>query len=145
MTVNEALARLDIAVQAVAVAAGIDTPPEAPAAGQCWIVGDAPVEAWTGCAGMLAGWTEDGWRFVSPPEGMIVRIEADGMAWRRSGGTWRAGDIIGERVMIGGVQVVGAQAGAITAPDGGTTIDVEARTAIGAVLDALRTHGLIAA
>jgi hypothetical protein len=144
MTVNEALAVLDITVQASAVASGIDTPPEAPTAGQCWIVGDAPEAAWSGSAAMLAGWTEDGWRFVAPVEGMIVWVEADGLAWRRVGGAWHAGDLAGEKVSIGGVQVVGPRLGAIGDPAGGDVSDAEARTAVAAILAALRSHGLIA-
>lgn len=144
MSVNEALALLDIAVQASAVAGGIDTPPEAPLAGQCWIVGDAPEAAWSGCAAMLAGWTGDGWRFVAPVDGMIIWIEADGLAWRRVDGAWHAGDLTGERVSIEGVQVIGPQLGAIGDPTGGDVVDAEARVAVAAILAALRSHGLIA-
>lgn len=143
MTVNEAMARIDIVLQASAVAGGVDIPPEAPSAGQCWIVGDAPEAAWSGCAGMLAGWTEDGWRVVAPVEGMIVWIEADGFAWRRIDGAWRAGDLTGERLSIEGVQVVGPRLAAIDDPAGGDVTDVEARTAVAAILAALRSHGLI--
>lgn len=45
---------------------------------------------------------------------------------------------------VDGVKVVGAQEGAITDPTGGSTIDSQARTAIGSILSALRAHGLIA-
>jgi hypothetical protein len=41
--------------------------------------------------------------------------------------------------------VVGPQAAAIADPDGGAVVDGEARTAIAAILAALRSHGLIAA
>lgn len=44
---------------------------------------------------------------------------------------------------VGGTKVVGAQAGAITGPTGGTTVDTQARTAISAILSALQGHGLI--
>jgi hypothetical protein len=144
MTVDEALIRLDMTVQASAAAAGVDTPPAAPVTGQCWIVGDAPLEAWSGQAGALAAWTDGGWRFVAPIEGMAVWIENDGIVWRRVGGSWRAGDIAGARVLIDGVQVVGAQTSAIAPPAGGAVVDAEARDTVAAILAALNHHGLIA-
>ena len=45
---------------------------------------------------------------------------------------------------INDTKVVGEQEGAITDPSGGSTIDSEARTALGSILTALRAHGLIA-
>jgi hypothetical protein len=45
---------------------------------------------------------------------------------------------------LGGLVVVGAWGAAIAAPAGGTTIDVEGRAAISAILAALRSHGMIA-
>lgn len=47
------------------------------------------------------------------------------------------------RSFLDGLKVVGSQGGAIAAPSGGTTIDLEARTAIGEILAAMREHGLI--
>jgi len=41
------------------------------------------------------------------------------------------------------VQVVGPQGSPVADPSGGSTVDSEARTAIGAILSALRAHGLI--
>lgn len=49
-----------------------------------------------------------------------------------------------ERVLIDEVQVVGARRGAISDPAGGAVVDSEGRTAIIAILSALRQHGLIA-
>jgi len=39
---------------------------------------------------------------------------------------------------------VGARAAAIDSPAGGTVVDLEARSAISAILSAMRQHGLIA-
>ena len=138
MTVNEALARLDLAVQAKVEAVGVSTPPVAPVEGQGWIVGDSPNGAWTGKAAAIAGWTAGGWRFLAAREGMRVWSAADGTVVTHSGGAWRSG------LLIGGLQVVGTQAAAIGTVTGGSVVDVEARAALGAILVALRAHGLIA-
>jgi Protein of unknown function (DUF2793) len=143
MTHNEALTLLDLAVQAGVTAARVDTPPAAPAIGECWIVGDAPEGAWAGRAGALAGWTAGGWRFVAPREGMSVWSAGDTMAWTFRAGLWRRGELRGVSLRVNGRQVVGAQAAAIATPAGGTTVDTEARAAISALLAALRGHGLI--
>jgi hypothetical protein len=45
---------------------------------------------------------------------------------------------------VNGTKVVGEQGSAITDPTGGSTIDTQARSAIGSILSALRAHGLIA-
>jgi hypothetical protein len=145
LTVNEAVARLDLIVQASVVAAAVDVPPDAPAPGLAWIIGDTPTGAWTGWNGALAGWTDDGWRFVSPVEGLTVWVQSAGLYWRYSDGAWQAGAVVGARVVVGGTQVVGARAGAIATPSGGDMIDAEARDAVAAILAALREHGLIEA
>lgn len=144
LTHNEALTLIDMTLQAVVEAVGINVPPVAPAAGECWIVGDAPTGAWAGQAHALAGWTPGGWRFVTPPEGCAAWSRADETQARYLDGVWSVGVIRGTRVDIGGAMVIGPRRGAIGDPSGGTTVDAEARGAIGAILAALRGHGLIA-
>lgn len=139
---NEALAAIDLLLQA-AVEAVAATPPASPAVGQCWIVGAGAGGAWGGRAGCLAGWSEAGWRFATPAEGMAAWIKGAGVPARFAGGAWSIGTIAGDRVTIGGVQVVGARQPAIMPPSGGATVDTEARAAIGAVIVALKAHGLI--
>lgn len=142
MSHNEALIGLDLTVQASVAAAGGDSPPAEPDPGACWIVGDAPTGAWAGHAHAIAGWTESGWRFAAPFEGMRAWVaEPQGFALF-SGGEWRFGEAYG-RLIVDGVQVVGAQAEAIDDPAGGATVDSEARAAIAAILAALREHGLV--
>ncbi len=129
MTHNEALAKLDIAVQPVVEAVGVNTPPAVPVAGQCWIVGTSPSGGWAGEAGALAGWTGGGWRFVQPFDGMQAWSIADhGMA-RYLAGHW----------------TVAPRQAAIATPTGGTIIDIEARATLTAILAAMRAHDLIAA
>ncbi|RZF59210.1 DUF2793 domain-containing protein [Sphingomonas populi] len=145
MSHNEALALLDLFVQPVVLAVGIDTPPATPAAGQCWIVGAAPTGVWAGHAQHLAGWTEGGWRFCIPKMGMRAWNLADADEALFDGSGWSVGILRGARLEIQGVQVVAVQQSAIAAPSGGTIADAEAREAISAILAALHTHGLIAA
>jgi hypothetical protein len=91
----------------------------------------------------VAAWTGGGWRFISPTEGMCLyeRTSGNWMAFRS--GAWESGIVRGSALVIGGQQVVGSRAPAIESPGGGATIDAESRTAIDAILGALRQHGLI--
>jgi hypothetical protein len=142
---NEAVSLLDLIAQASVVAVGVNVPPAAPTSGQSWIVGVSPTGAWAGKPGRLAGWTDGGWRFVDPVEGMAVWNTADSLVVRHVGGAWVAGAQTAARLLIGGVQVVGTRGAAIADPTGGATVDSEARGALSAILAMLRTHGLIAA
>ena len=51
---------------------------------------------------------------------------------------------VSQHYEVSGTQVVGVQQGAIPNPVGGSTVDAQARTALIALLQACRTHGLIA-
>lgn len=141
---NEALALLDLAVQPVVEAIGLDVPPGSPAEGACWVVGDAPVGAWSGRAGAIAGWTAGGWRFVAPRAGLSAWCAGDGLVARHTGTEWSIGTARIARLFVGSDQVIGARGPAIANPLGGDSIDTEARGALVAVLAALRAHGLIA-
>ena len=121
-----------------------DAPPTGPGDGACYIVGTTPSDAWAGHAQCLAGWSEGGWRFVDPVEGLRARIASTGEGAIFRQGAWQVGVIDASEVRVGGDAVVRGRRPAIPAPAGGTTIDPEARTAIGAILAALRAHGLIA-
>lgn len=144
VTHNEALTLIDAGLHACALAAGVDVPPSAPTAGECWIVGNAPVGAWAGAPDALACWTESGWRLLAAREGMTVWL-ADQQLWAvRRGAEWRIGELVGSSVTVGGLQVVGTRQPAVAAPAGGATVDAEARAAIEAILARLSSHGLIA-
>ena len=124
-THNEALALLDIAVQTT-VEGIADTPAANPGVGACWIVGGAPSGAWTGRPGAIAGWTEGGWRFVAPREGMAAWHRAQATLVRYKAGAW-----------------VIERAAPIAAPSGGAVTDAECRGAVAAILAALQARGLI--
>jgi hypothetical protein len=139
---NEALTRIDVAVQGAVHAADANEPPEAPMPGACWIMGESPQGDWAGHAGEIAAWTGGGWRFVAPFEGMRLWVSQEQGYALFSGGEWLLGRSYG-RLIVDGEQVVGPRAAAIVEPSAGAVIDVQARATIATILDALRGHGLI--
>ncbi len=143
---NEALAALDALVQAQAVSADVAEPPESPEAGQCWIVATGATGGWASKDGALALWTEGGWRFPAPPAGARVTVADRGHAMIADGaGAWSDAPDRPDGYHVAGQRVIGPRAGAVADPVGGAVVDVEARAAIVAILDALRGHGSIAA
>ena len=86
--VNEALARID-ALLHPAFETVANTPPAVPAAGECWLVGPAPLGAWEGQADALAFWDGVQWSFCAPADGMQMFDRAEGQwilfrsGWRR--------------------------------------------------------------
>jgi hypothetical protein len=143
-THNEALLIADMLVQPVVEAIGLTVAPATPQIGQCWIVGAGSVGDWTGKADTLACWTEGGWRFFVPFEGMSVWSIADAMQAQWRGGSWTKGEANAETYAVGGQIVVRAQRPAIASANGGPTVDSEVRIVVDAILVALRQHGLIA-
>ena len=141
---NEALALLDLLVQPVVLSVGATEPPAAPGIGDCHVVGDGGQGAWAGRDHAIAGWTAAGWRFVPPIEGMRFLIAETMAPLTFTGGAWRAGVLAASALTVNGLQVVGERGDAVAAPNGGTTIDSEARTAISSIISALVAHGLIA-
>lgn len=143
-THNEAIALLDLAVGAGVEEVLRDTPPANPVTGDCYIVGNNPQGAWIGHARALAGYTGGGWRFVEAVAGLFVMDKATGEVVTFRAGAWDQGHLRGAKLSIGGNQVVGARLAAVADPSGGSVVDIEARTAIAAILARLRQHGLIA-
>lgn len=124
VTHNEALVLLDALVHPAVEAGPLAEPPIAPVEGQCWIIDAAPSGAWSGQAAAIALWSAGGWRFVAPRPGMeVVRLD-DGARLRFDGGMWTG-------------------PATIAAPAGGSTIDSEARSVIGALILLLEAHGLL--
>ena len=145
ITHNEALVLLDALVVGAVEQVGGNEPPTSPDVGRCWIVGGSPTGAWAGQLHAFACWTEGGWRFVAATEGMTAVMRGTGVPVRYRDGAWRVGEVVAERLVVGGQAVVGARQPAIPDPIGGATTDAEARAGLAAVLATLRAHGLIAA
>ena len=123
LTVNEAMLRADLAIQCV-VEAETATPPASPLPGQAWLVGAAPTGAFAGHAAAIAGWTAAGWRFVEAATGMRA-FDKSASCFRHFDGGWNAPF-------------------APSPPSGGSTIDTEARTALGNILEKLVDAGIFA-
>lgn len=143
ITVNEAFQALDILVAAAVEEEPLADPPASPAIGSCYLIATSPTGDWAGKPQYVAGYTSGGWRFIEPVEGLNVYVKSSAQFARYRAGTWEMGVISGASVLIAGKQVVGPRTTAIAAPTGGSTVDVEARSALDAILEALRQHGLI--
>ena len=120
---NEALQALDMLVAPAVEEPALATPPPSPSPGSCYIVAASPTGAWLGKADCLAGFTTGGWRFVEPTDGQTVYVRSTGTRAIYREGAWE---------LTGGL---------IASPSGGSTVDAEARSAIGQILDVLRQHG----
>jgi hypothetical protein len=139
---NEALVLADAILQAAVEEGPRGAAPSSPEPGQCWIVATGATGAWAQRDSGLAIWTEGGWRFVAPVEGMTVWDKASGVPRQWNGSAWSGGRIACAGLSIAGKAVVGERLGAISSPSGGTIIDAEARAALVAVIAALKSHGL---
>ncbi len=143
VTHNEALQALDMLVQPVAETADLGAPPGAPVEGQCWIVGTPGSGDWAGRSGQIAQWTAGGWRFVVPAEGWRCHVRDREGAMVHDGNGWVDGALRSDGLYVSGTRVIAARQAEIADPAGGGTQDMEARSAISAILAMLRVHGLI--
>ena len=84
----------------------------------------SPTGEFTGHSGSLAGWTANGWRFVTPRDGLLM-FDRGNSAFRLYRDGWRR-------------QIVP------DAPVGGTTIDAEARATIALLVEKLMDAGVFA-
>lgn len=131
ITHNEALLLLDAVVACTVERRDLASPPQSPAEGQCWLVASGATLAWQGKTDQIAIWTSGGWRFLVPPEGASVFVRQGRERLRRLDGLWR------------NEAPSGAPLAAVADPVGGATIDSEARSVLNALLDRMRSLGLI--
>ena len=122
-TVNEALLRADLALHCT-IEGELAAPPANPVAGQAWLVTAAPTGAFTGHAASIAGFTAGGWRFIAARTGL--------RAYDKSAGCFRHYTSSWQRCVTP------------AAPNGGATIDQEARTALSNLLATLVSAGILA-
>ena len=121
LTVNESLLAADILMHPL-VQGALSVPPAAPVAGQCWIVGESATDAFSGKENAIAAWTENGWRFFSPARGMRV-YDQNSQSYRLFSDAWM--------ICV-----------APATPSGGTVVDIQARSAITAIVSLLTETGI---
>ena len=124
LTHNEALVLIDAVLMGLVEEAGADVPPSSPSIGQCWIVGQNPEDAWEDQAQKLTIWTEGGWRFIVPKKNMYRRRSDDGTILLFDGIEWHLPP-------------------EILQADGGSVVDVEARSVMVQLLQLLEGHGVL--
>jgi hypothetical protein len=143
LQVNESLQRIDMLLCALIEGPPLNNPPAGPNVGQAFLVGDSPVGDWAGHAGAIAGFTDGGWRFVAPPDGVQLLNRATGEAMVRRNSAWEVGITHAQEIQVDGHKVLGGQQPPILVPAGGSVADLEARAAISEIIASLRAHGLI--
>jgi hypothetical protein len=134
ITHNDAIAQVDcllhLAVESRHAANGTGM------AGTAWIVPANSTGPWAGHDGAIAIFDESGSAFVMPPDGCVAFVRDESVFIHYAAGQWRdAWPVLA--LAVGG-------AAAIANPSGGGVIDVEARAALGALLVALCSAGLVA-
>ena len=88
VTHNEALELMDVLLHASAISIE-NTPQEKPKPGDCYIVGDEPVETWQKHAHKFAYYTH-GWNFIEPFEGLTVWVKSKRKHYVYSNSEWIA-------------------------------------------------------
>jgi len=101
-------------------------PPATPADGQAWLIGTTATGAWSGHDDQIALRQLGQWLFVAPRDGMRVLNKTTGQWLGRVSGTWHA-------------------PATPAPPTGGSMIDSECRSALAAVIAALRSTGVLPA
>ena len=91
VTVNEALARIDAAVQLTLQSRSLIAPPATPAEGACYAVPVGAMNDWSGQDGRIAAFVNGGWTYIAPARGWRAWIVAEGAAALWDGEEWVTG------------------------------------------------------
>jgi len=121
-SVNEAHALIDLLLHP-AIEGISSVPPTAPQNGQSWLVWSNPSGAWAGHEGQIASFQGGTWLFCTPRDGLRILDRSTMQDILFRGGWIRA--------------VRPAE------PQGGTTIDTQARAAIAQLIAALVAGGIL--
>ncbi len=118
---NQAISALDSILQPV-IEDVLSTAPSDPLEGKSFLIGIAPTGEWAGREDQIAIRIAGAWSFITPEEGMQVFNRSERKFYYYSNG-WNG-------------------ASEPTAPNGGATVDQEARAQITEMLEALRIAGI---
>lgn len=89
ITHNEALLIIDLLLHRRVVAVGTNPANlSTPQKGQAWIIASGATGDWAGRDGQIALFGAGGWRFIPPPEGMMLWDESVGHWMRRGTTAW---------------------------------------------------------
>lgn len=119
--VNDAFTRIDAIMHPVVEGTASIRPPS-PSDGQCWIVAPNATGEWSDKAHKLAAYIAGHWTYISPTEGMLAYSRAS-QQYEVFDNQWTA-------------------VSAPSDPNGGATVDNEARTAITQLTQALKDFGI---
>jgi len=89
VTVNEALARIDAALQLSVASRTISAPPALAQEGDCYLVPAGGVNAWSGEDENLAFYLNGGWDFLSPLAGWRLFVADEAVDVRFDGAAWQ--------------------------------------------------------
>ncbi len=87
VTHNDALNDLDALAQLSVLDRTLNTPPSSPSSGDTYIVGAAPIGAWSGAAGKVAAWFA-GWKLKTPLPGWCAWARAESRLLVYGGSGW---------------------------------------------------------
>ena len=140
---NEALQRLDSFLFPLLGEVSGRAPPARPAVGRCYIVPEKATGDWTGADRNLACFSEAGWRFLPPFEGLTAVRQADGATAIYLRGQWNFRDLRSSERRASGKKAQVVRREAVPDAAGGRVVDVEARASLAAVIEVLRSRGII--
>lgn len=126
VTHNEALVLID-ALLHMSVENTLSVPPLVTDndVGKCWLVGANASGLWANKTGQIAVWIGGSWRFLEPQNGMRVWQKSKSCHSLYIAGQWSSAPLI-------------------SGPAGGAVVDVEARATLTAILQHLRSTGILA-
>lgn len=102
VTHNEALRHLDALVHLSVLAAGLTSPPAAPAEGDRYIVASGSFGPWAGQSGRIAAYQDGAWMYYAPREGWLAWVADEGRIHAFKTGAWApAGESVNPAPLIG--------------------------------------------